>query len=213
MLKSLLYSFTTLFVVIDPVGTAAIFALMTRVVPPGERRRMAFKACALAVIILFLFALGGEALFAVLGIGMPAFRIGGGILLFLLATDMVFARPSGLRGITESEDMEAAVREDLTVFPLAFPLLAGPGAMTTVVLLMGRTEGDPLAGAALLGLVALVMAITLVLFLHAGRLLKILGRTGSNVVTRILGIILAALAVQFVLDGLILAVAALRNSL
>lgn len=212
MLESLLYSFTTFFVVIDPVGTAAIFASLTRTLPPEERRRMAYKACLLAATILYVFAFAGEALFAALGISLPAFRIGGGILLFLLATDMVFARQTGLRSVTQSEDMEAMVREDLTVFPLAFPLLAGPGAMTTVVLLMGKAGGDMMAAAALLGVLAVVMGITLVLFLHANRLFTILGTTGSNVVSRILGIILAALAVQFVLDGVIMAMERIRGA-
>lgn len=212
MLESLLYSFTTFFVVIDPVGTAAIFASLTRTLPPEERRRMAYKACLLAATILYVFAFAGEALFAALGISLPAFRIGGGILLFLLATDMVFARQTGLRSVTQSEDMEAMAREDLTVFPLAFPLLAGPGAMTTVVLLMGKAGSDMMAAAALLGVLAVVMGITLVLFLHANRLFMILGTTGSNVVSRILGIILAALAVQFVLDGVIMAMERIRGA-
>lgn len=198
----LIYAFVTFFVIIDPVGTAALFAVMTHHMAEAQRRRVALRATLLATAILLLFAAGGDALLAALGIGLPAFRIAGGILLFLLATDMVFARHSGLRGVTSVEDQEAGRREDLTVFPLAFPLIAGPGAMTSTMLLMGRAQGDAMAAASVVGVLLAVLLILLMLLLAAPWVLRVLGVTGANVVSRILGIILAALAVQFVLDGL-----------
>jgi multiple antibiotic resistance protein len=202
MNEVLLYAFTAFFVVLDPVGTAVLFAAMTRHAQAERRRHMALKAVLLAGAILLLFAFLGEALLAGLGITLPAFRIAGGLLLFLLAADMVFARPSGLRATTAEEDAESIHRHDLSVFPLAFPLIAGPGAMTTVVLLIGQSEGNTAKLASVVGVLLLVLALMLALLLNAGRLERILGVTGSNVVSRVLGIILAALAVQFVLDGI-----------
>lgn len=201
-MEDVLYNFTAFFVIIDPVGTAALFAVMTRSVAEPQRRQMARRATALAGSLLLIFAFIGDALLEALGISLAAFRIAGGILLFLLATDMVFARHSGLRGMTSSEDQETVHREDITVFPLAFPLIAGPGAMTSVVLLMGNAQGDLLRTAAVIGVLVAVLALLLALLLMAPRVLAALGVTGSNVVSRVLGIILAALAVQFVIDGL-----------
>jgi multiple antibiotic resistance protein len=202
MWDTVFYAFVAFLVILDPPGTAAIFAAMTRTIADHHRRVMARRAILMAGMMLFAFALAGEALLSALGISLAAFRIGGGILLFLLATDMVFARQSGLRSITPSEDAEAAEREDLTVFPLAFPLIAGPGAMTSVVLMMGRAHGDPLTAAGVLAVLALVLAILLLMLLAAGRLVDLIGITGAHVLSRVLGIILAALAAQFVIDGL-----------
>lgn len=202
MFETALYAFVTFLVILDPPGTAAVFAAMTRNIESHHRRAMALKATAMAGGLLFAFALGGEWLMQALGISLAAFRVGGGILLFLLATDMVFARQSGLRSTTPVENEEAAERDDLTVFPLAFPLIAGPGAMTSVVLLMGQAEGDSVAGALVLGVLALVLASVLVSLLLAGKVLAVLGVTGAHVVSRVLGIVLAALAAQFVIDGL-----------
>jgi len=125
------------------------------------------------------------------------------LMLFFLAIDMVFARPSGFRSSTAAENREAEERHDITVFPLAFPLIAGPGAMTTIVLLMGRAEGHPLQVISVLAVLLATLVVVLVSLLAASQLRKVLGVTGSNVITRILGILLAALAVQFVLDGLV----------
>ncbi len=201
-MKSLLYDFVTLFVVIDPIGVAAVFAMMTGSVVPPQQRHMAHRATVLAGLILFAFALSGGSLLKWLGVSLPAFRISGGALLFLLAVDMVFARHSGLRSVTPLEDQEAEKREDITVFPLAFPLIAGPGAMTTVVLLMDRASGRPAATLSVLAVLTAVLLILLLLLRMAGTLRRLLGVTGSNVVSRILGIVLSALAVQFILDGL-----------
>lgn len=201
MIETAFYAFVAFFVILDPPGTAALFAAMTRNIADSHRRVMARKATLMAGALLFLFAIGGEWLMAALGITLPAFRVAGGVLLFLLATDMVFARQSGLRSTTPVEDAEAAAREDITVFPLAFPLIAGPGAMTSVVLMMGRAQGDPASVAAVLAVLAAVLGILLAMLLAAGQVLRVLGVTGAHVVSRVLGIVLAALAVQFVLDG------------
>lgn len=195
------YSFVTLFVIIDPVGTAAIFAGLMRGAPADFRRRMAWRGTTIAALLLLAFAVGGVPLLEALGITLPAFRIAGGILLFLLATDMVFARPSGIRSPTRPEQEEAAHSGDISVFPLAFPLLAGPGALTSIVLLIQRAA-SPLGIAEVIGSLFVVMAITLGALLFAGQVVRLLGITGSNVVSRVLGIILAALAAQLVLDGI-----------
>jgi multiple antibiotic resistance protein len=201
MLEPIVYSFVTLFVIIDPVGCAAIYAGLARGAPEEFRRRTAWRGVIIAGILMLAFAFGGAPLLRALGISLPAFRIAGGILLFLLATDMVFARPSGIRSPTAPEQEEATHSTDLSVFPLAFPLLAGPGALTSIVLLMGRAV-SPLAAAGVIAALVVVMAITLTLLLAASRVVRLLGVTGANVVSRVLGILLAALAAQLVLDGL-----------
>lgn len=201
MIETAFYAFVAFFVILDPPGTAALFAAMTRNIAAPHRRAMARRATVMAGGLLFLFAIGGEWLMAALGITLAAFRIAGGLLLFLLATDMVFARQSGLRSTTPVENEEAAAREDITVFPLAFPLIAGPGAMTSVVLMMGRAQGDIPTILAVLAVLALVLGVVLLMLLASGHVLRVLGVTGAHVVSRVLGIVLAALAAQFVLDG------------
>lgn len=198
----LIHPFVTLFVVIDPIGTAPLFASLTQGAAAGQRRAMALRGTFLAAVILIAFAVLGEPLLRALGVGLPAFQVGGGILLLLLSIDMVFARKSGGSNPTEVEEKEAMRREDVSVFPLAFPLIAGPGAMTSVVLLAGPGLDEPTRIGALLGVLLLVLAITLALLLVAGRLASLLGVTGVNVVGRIFGVILAALASQFIMDGL-----------
>lgn len=198
-------AFVTFLVVLDPIGTAALFAGMTRSISVAHRNQMARRATMLAGIILLSFALGGESLLSALGVTLPAFRIAGGVMLMLLAIDMVFARSSGLRATTLHEDQEAEQREDITVFPLAFPLIAGPGAMTSVVLLMSKADGGAWQIAKVLGALVVVLVMLLALLLVAGRILTLLGVTGSNVISRVLGIILAGLAAQFILDGVLLA--------
>lgn len=197
----ILNAFVVLFVVVDPVGNAPIFASLTRGMADVERRRTAFKGVALAAAILLVFFAVGNGLLGALGIGVPAFRIAGGLLLFLVAIDMVFARHSGLRGTTASEQAEAHEREDISIFPLAFPLIAGPGAITTVLLMASEVEGwsGQLIRLAVILAVLLIMLASLLL---TARLVKLLGETGANVVDRLLGLILAAIAVQFVVDGI-----------
>lgn len=202
MWDTIVYSFIALAVIVDPIGTAVLFAGMTAGSGEPHRKRMAIRAVVLAGILLAAFAFAGELLLGIMGIGLPAFRIAGGILLFMLATDMVLARQTGLRSLTSMEDEEAESRADISVFPLAFPLIAGPGAMTSIVLLMGRTENDPARVLAVFAVLAVVLALTLALLLMGEKLRAALGVTGGNVISRVLGIVLAALAVQFVLDGL-----------
>ena len=202
LLESALNSFLLLFVTIDPIGVTPMFAALSAHLPEAARRAAANRAVLLAAAILVAFGLVGNELLSALGIGLPAFRIAGGGLLFLLAIDMVFARHSGLRSTTRNEFHEAEHRQDISVFPLAFPLLAGPGALTTILLLSTETGGVPeQLGMTLLGL-ALVLLLTWAALRAAGTLLRVLGETGANVVGRLLGLLLAALAVQFMIDGI-----------
>ena len=156
----------------------------------------------IAGCILVTFVIVGDALLRALGIGVPAFQIAGGVLLFLLAVDMLFARHSGLRSTTEREQHEAEHRKDISVFPLAIPLIAGPGALTTVLLMVSEQGDNPAVIGATLVVVMLVLAMALGSLLLSGRLLRLIGETGANVVSRVLGVVLAALAAQYILDGL-----------
>ena len=203
MTEALVSVFVTLFVVIDPIGVAPLFMSLTPTETAAERRGLALKGVGIGAAILFVFGLFGEALLEALGIGMPAFRIAGGILLVLLSIDMLMARDSGLRNTTEDETKEGTKRADISVFPLAIPLIAGPGAMTSIVLLMGKVEGDRNMQAAVLATMAVVLVLSLVCLLAASTLMKLLGVTGVNVITRVFGIITAALGVQFVIDGVL----------
>src|SRR3989304_392476 len=143
MRESLLHAFVTLFVVIDPIGQIGAFVALTRAHSAAERRATAIRAALIAAVVLYAFALLGEALLRALGISLPALKIAGGVLLFLLAIDMIFALDTGIRTTTSQELAEAEMRRDISVFPLAIPLIAGPGAFTTVTLLVARAEGDP----------------------------------------------------------------------
>jgi len=191
----------TLLVTIDPLGVAPMFAGLTAGQSSAERRRIAVRAVAIAAGVLLGFALGGEILLGALGIELAAFRIAGGVLLLLLSIDMVMVRHSGLRTTTESEEAESGQRADISVFPLAIPLTAGPGAMTSVLLLMSEARGEPARQALVLGELGLVLLLAFGCFLGAGRLMKVLGITGVNVVTRVSGLLLSALAIQFGIDG------------
>ena len=202
MIELLFDTFIILFVVVDPIGLAPMFAALTRDDTPRQRRRLALRGVLIAGGILVTFVIVGDALLRALGIGVPAFQIAGGVLLFLLAVDMLFARHSGLRSTTEREQREAAQRKDISVFPLAIPLIAGPGALTTVLLMVGEQGDNPAVIGATLVVVMLVLAMALGSLLLSGRLLRLIGETGANVVSRVLGVILAALAAQYILDGL-----------
>jgi multiple antibiotic resistance protein len=196
------YHFVALLVILDPVGVAAVFSALTTDLPAAEKRRIAIRAILIAGGTLLVFAFAGDQLLRALGIGLPAFRIAGGVLLFLIAVDMVFAHRFGLKTLSATENREADQREDITVFPLAIPLIAGPGALTTMVLLMGKADGQLATQTSLIVVMIIVLAIALALMLVASRVLRLLGTTGVNVVSRILGILVAALAIQLVLDGL-----------
>jgi multiple antibiotic resistance protein len=197
------YSFVALFVIIDPIGTAALFVGLTHGLTEPASRRVAYRAVLIAGILLLFFAFAGNALLRGLAIGLPAFRIAGGLLLFLVAIDMVFARQSGGRGLTAQESQEVDSGHDISVFPLAIPLIAGPGALTTMLLLMGQAGPEPLARTAVIVVMIVVLVITLVSLLMATRVVRVLGTTGVNVVSRVLGVLLAAVATQLVLDGLV----------
>nr|WP_263844259.1 MarC family protein [Roseobacter sp. WL0113] len=189
-------AFVTMFVVIDPIGLAPLFVALTQGMTEGARRRIALRATLIGILILLAFAAFGEALLAFIGISMPAFRVAGGILLFLTALDMLFERRTKRR-----DDKREEEREDPSVFPLAIPLIAGPGAIASVILLMGQRPG--IDGALhVLGATGIVMLIVMAFFLASGLIERALGKTGVTVVTRLLGMLLAALSVQFVLDGL-----------
>ena len=194
---ALITAFATLFVVIDPIGLAPIFIALTRGSTPAHQRAVALRACGIAAAVLFVFAFFGEAVLGFIGISMPAFRIAGGILLFLTALDMLFERRTKRR----QDQAEGDHPPDPSVFPVAIPLIAGPGAIASVILLAGQA-GDTVGMLAVLGVTLAVLAITLLLFLSAPLIERGLGATGINVATRLLGMLLAALSVQFVLDGL-----------
>jgi multiple antibiotic resistance protein len=190
----------TLLVVLDPVGIAPTFLAVTDGLSPRYRKEVALRACLIAGGILFGAALIGDWLLRQLGITLPAFRIAGGLLLFAVAFEMVL----GLRLARASRDAEQAVDEHLhhmAAFPLAIPLLAGPGAITATILLSGQAGYRPVWLAVLLGMIVLALAACLASFLAAERIGKLIGITGNVVLSRLLGVILAALAVQYVIDG------------
>ena len=191
-------AFVALFVVIDPIGLAPLFIALTRGAAPRARFIIGARAVGVAAALLLLFGLAGEAVLDFLGISLPAFQIAGGILLFLTALDMLFDRRTKRR-----EDQAHTLEEDPSIFPLAMPLIAGPGAIATVILLSGQAQGDPLYLAQVMGVAAAVLGVVLLLFSLASPVERLLGPTGINVVTRLLGMLLAALSVQFVLNGIL----------
>ena len=190
-------AFFTLFVIIDPIGLAPIFVALTQGMTMSHRLRIAIRSCVTAIVVLMIFGLAGEAILDFVGISMAAFRISGGILLFATALDMLFERRTQRR-----EDKGEETVDDPSIFPLSLPLIAGPGAMTSMILLMGAPDQDFLAYAAIAGAMIAVIGVVFVLFLGAGLMERVLGDTGIKVITRLLGMLLAALSVQFVLDGL-----------
>ncbi len=197
MLDDAINVFTTLFVVVDPVGNAPIFLALTVGATAAQRRRIAVRGVLVAGFILTLFALAGDAVLAFVGISMPAFRIAGGLLLFLTAFDMLFEKRTERREQRADEPVD-----DPSVFPLALPLIAGPGSITAMILLMHEHDGDVTGQAMVLGVMAAMLLLVLGFLLMAPVLERLLKRTGTMVITRVLGMLLAALAVQFVLDGL-----------
>jgi multiple antibiotic resistance protein len=191
------------FVVVEPISLIPLFSGLTTGATAQYRRRMALKAVVIAAAILVLFALGGASFLELMGISLQAFRIFGGMLLFLLSLEMVFARESGTR-TSSIEAAESKRRADISVFPLAFPFIAGPGALATILLWFGplHLQANAALFAAYLVAVLTVLAIAFVLMVLAEPLMRVIGVTGANVSSRLLGVILGALAVQFVLDGL-----------
>jgi multiple antibiotic resistance protein len=196
----LVSALVTLLVVVDPVGLVPTFLAVTHGLPAKARKQIALRASAIAGLILMGTALVGDWLLRQLGIGVPAFRIAGGLLLFLVATEMVL----GVRIDRQSKQAEDALEEhvhNIAAFPLAIPLMAGPGAITATLLLAGQAGAHPLSFAALFGVIIVVMASCLTAYLLASRIERLMGVTGNIVLQRLLGVILAALAVQYVIDG------------
>jgi multiple antibiotic resistance protein len=205
MLELFLSAFITLFVVIDPPGCAPIYAGLAAEAPPRQRRTMAIKAAAVAGLILLVFALFGEDLLGALHIELESFRIAGGIMLFLIALDMVFEKRTQRRE-ERAEKLRAAHAqtpeiEDVAIFPMAMPMIAGPGAIATVMLLMGTAKGTEGTLVVLAALAAVIVLTGLALLL-AAPLIRLLGSSVESAITRLLGVMLGALAAQYVIDGL-----------
>jgi MarC family membrane protein len=195
-------AFTTFFATINPISVSAMFAALTVTADAKTRRTMAIRGTVIAACILLGFALLGEYLLTGLGISLAALRISGGILLLLIGIDKVFARSSNGASTTREEQEEAAIKEDISVFPLATPLLAGPGTMGATILLMSDVRDSVSHQLIVVGAIIAILLITLAALLSAGKLQKLLGVTGMHVVGRVMGVLLAALAVQFILDGI-----------
>ena len=193
-------AFVTFFVVIDPPGCAPIFASLTTEAEARQRRAMAIRAVLVATGILVFFGLLGEDLLRVLGISLDAFRIAGGIMLFLIAIDMVFEKRTERRE-NRAQEVSASEVNDVSVFPMAIPMIAGPGSIASIMLLMARTEGTA-QSLVVFGALAATLLLTLIALLAAGPLMRLLGHKMEAMITRLLGVILAALATQFVLDGI-----------
>lgn len=201
LFDAVLSALVTLIVTVDPPGLAPIFLSLTTGMSDSERRKVAVRAVLIAFVIMTATALGGAPLINMLGISLPAFRIAGGLLLFTIGYQMIFAGGQE----SKAETAEKAVTEDhirnIAAFPLGIPLMAGPGAITAILLLAGRAQGEPLKVALLIGVIATVVLACLISFLLASKIARLLGVTGNIVLTRLLGVILSAMAVQFVIDG------------
>ena len=196
---NLLSAFVTVFVTIGPIETAVVFAALTAGVHRPERKSLAARSVTIAGVILLLFALSGGAVLSLLRVSLPVFRVAGGVLLFLQAVTLTFSNP-GLSSIDASETRDAQQAGDIAIFPLAFPLISGPGSLAAVVLVMGRTAAWLERGAVVL-MVVICLALTYLAMLASELLVRRLGRTGSDVVGRLSGVLLAGLAVQFIFDG------------
>ena len=202
MVETAALALATFFATIGPLDVAAMFAALTTHLTPEQRRVTAWRAVLVATIILLAFALAGELVLASLGISLAALRTSGGILLLLIGIDMAFARSSGGTSTTDAEQREANTRADISIFPLAMPLIAGPGAMGAAILLMADQQGDASGQAVVLAALLAILLATFVAFLLASKIQQLLGLTGMHVVTRVMGVLLAALAVQFIFDGI-----------
>ena len=202
MLEVFIISMTTFFATVGPLDVAVVYAALTTKTDTEEKQKMAMRGVLLAGVILFFFALFGEGMLVVLGISLPAFSAAGGILLLLIGIEMVFARHSGASTTTSEEQQDVAAKNDISVFPIAMPLIAGPGSMGATVLLIAKTKDDYALQAAVLGGLAAVLALTYISMRLVNQLQRFLGVTGMHVISRIFGILLTALAVQFIFDGI-----------
>jgi len=201
MIELFTTAFITFVVIIDPPGCAPIFASLTSGTDQAHRRKMAIRSSLVAWCILLFFALLGEPLLDTLGISLSAFRLAGGIMLFIIALEMVFEKRTERREERAKEIEGTPEAEDISVFPMAIPMIAGPGSIATIMLLCARANGLA-EGAVVLAAMTTVILLTLLSLLAAGPLMKLIGAKLEGMITRILGVILAALAAQFVLDGL-----------
>jgi multiple antibiotic resistance protein len=201
MLEIALTSFTTFFATIGPVEAAVLFATLTPKMERNERAAIAIRATAIAGVLLLIFTLFGQPLLDELGVSIAALQTAGGIILLIIALDMIFAKPTSAFKLTQPEDEEAQTKDDIAVFPLAMPLLAGPGAMSAGILLAANADGNPLALATTIAALAAVMVITLALLLLSHQLNRMIGITAQRVLMRVFGILLAAIAVQAAFNG------------
>ncbi len=200
MMELFISAFVTFFVVIDPPGCAPIFASLTGSAPALHRRAMALRSTLVAALILYLFAIFGEAFLGALGISLDAFRVAGGVMLFLIALEMVFEKRTERR-THRAEDVKAdPEHEDISIFPMAIPMIAGPGSIASVMLLTSKSVGMAQT-LVVLSALALVLLVNLAALLAAGPLMKAVGHRVEAMITRILGVVLAALAAQFIIDG------------
>jgi multiple antibiotic resistance protein len=201
MFEQLARFFVVFLVVVEPISLLPLFVGLTEGIEEAQRRQMALRAVIISAVILTVFAIVGGPFLKIMSINIESFRIFGGLLLFLIALEMVFARSPGTR-TSSREQQESEQREDISVFPLAFPFIAGPGALATILLAFGGTAGNPELFVGLLLIVFVVLAITLGVLYLAAPAMRVLGVTGTNVISRMFGVLLGALAVQYVIDGL-----------
>jgi multiple antibiotic resistance protein len=201
MVNQLLRFFVVFLVVVEPISLLPLFVGLTEGIAEPQRGQMALRAVIISAVILTVFALIGGPFLKIMSISIESFRIFGGLLLFLIALEMVFARMPGTR-TSSKEQQESQEREDITVFPLAFPFIAGPGSLATILLAFGGAGGNPELFVGLLLIVFAVLAITLGILYLATPAMRVLGVTGTNVISRLFGVLLGALAVQFVIDGI-----------
>lgn len=202
MMESVLIALTTFFATIGPLDVAAMFAALTQKNTARERRAMALKASLIGGGILLFFAVFGKVVLESFGISLAALQASGGILLLLIAIDMVFARDSGSTSTTDQEKKEAEAKQDVSVFPLATPLIAGPGAIGAAILLVSKAQGDTVEISLVIGALLAIVLMTFLLMLLATQVQKLLGVTGLHVISRVVGVLLAGLAVQFIFDGI-----------
>jgi len=199
-LPALITAYTTLFIIIDPLGMAPLFVALTQGRSAAERRGIAIRAVSIAAFLLMIFIVAGQAVLDFVGISLPAFRIAGGILLFLTALEILFQKRQARRKDNAMEGKSENL-DDPSVFPLALPLIVGPGAIATIILLTSQANGVA-DYAAIAGVTFAVLLTTLLAFLASGAIERLLGKTGLNILTRVLGMLLAALATQFIVDGI-----------
>lgn len=202
MIDSILKFLVVFFVVVEPLSLVPAFAGLTQNFTSEQRNHIASKAVVISALICIIFAVVGARLLEVLGISLSAFRIGAGVLLFLIALDMVFARASPVRGTTAGEADEVKHRHDISVFPLAFPLMTGPGAMATIMLAFGESQLSWFVYFGQMIAMLIVLATAWITMRLTGPMMRIMGVTGANVISRLFGVILAALAVQYIIDGI-----------